>query len=58
MAVRRVVTGHDADGKAVFVSDTAVDAGDAGLLPGSEFHQLWGADELPRFPDDGRSRPT
>jgi mannose-6-phosphate isomerase-like protein (cupin superfamily) len=25
-------------------------------LPGSEFHQLWGSDETPSFPDDG-SRP-
>jgi mannose-6-phosphate isomerase-like protein (cupin superfamily) len=26
------------------------------LLPGSEFHQMWGSDETPSFPDDG-SRP-
>ena len=26
------------------------------LLPGSEFHQLWGADSTSSFPDDG-SRP-
>ncbi len=53
MDVRRVVTGHDAEGKAVFVSDTAVAPVTLALLPGSEFHQLWGADTLPGFPDDG-----
>jgi mannose-6-phosphate isomerase-like protein (cupin superfamily) len=53
MDVRRVVTGHDADGKAVFVSDEAVAPITVGLLPGNEFHRLWGADEAPHFPDDG-----
>ena len=56
MDVRRVVTGHDADGKAVFVSDTTVQPVTLALLPGSEFHQLWGADTTVSFPDDG-SRP-
>jgi len=57
MDVRRVVTGHDADGKAVFVSDERVAPVTTALSPGSEFHQLWGADEAPHFPDDG-SRPS
>lgn len=57
MDVRRVVTGHDADGKAVFVSDQAVAPIVPQLLPGNEFHRLWGGDEAPRFPDDG-SRPA
>ena len=56
MDVRRVVTGHDADGKAVFVSDEKVAPIVTSLLPGNEFHRLWGGDEAPRFPDDG-SRP-
>ena len=56
MHARRVVTGHDADGKAVFVSDEMVAPVTLALLPGSEFHQLWGADETASFPDDG-SRP-
>lgn len=56
MDVRRVVTGHDADGKAVFVSDERVAPIVPTLLPGNEFHRLWGADEAPHFPDDG-SRP-
>jgi mannose-6-phosphate isomerase-like protein (cupin superfamily) len=51
--VRRVVTGHDAAGRAVFVSDEQVAPVAPALLPGSEFHRLWGGDEAPRFPDDG-----
>ena len=57
MDARRVVTGHDAEGKAVFVSDQLVAPVTLALLPGSEFHQLWGSDTTPLFPDDG-SRPT
>src|SRR5689334_15211381 len=57
MDVRRVVTGHDAAGKAVFVSDEAIAPVAPSVLTGSEFHQLWGADTMPHFPDDG-SRPN
>ena len=53
MKVRRVVTGHDANGKAVVASDTEVDGFRPSLMAGSEFHTLWGSDEPPRFPDDG-----
>jgi mannose-6-phosphate isomerase-like protein (cupin superfamily) len=56
MDARRVVTGHDAAGKAVFVSDELVPPVTLTLLPGSEFHRLWGADSTVTFPDDG-SRP-
>jgi mannose-6-phosphate isomerase-like protein (cupin superfamily) len=57
MDARRVVTGHDAGGKAVFVSDELVEPVTLALLPGSEFHQIWGADATVSFPDDG-SRPS
>lgn len=57
MGTRRVVTGHR-DGKAVFVSDEAVEPVTLDLLPGFEFLRLWGADELPRFPDDGSPPPA
>jgi quercetin dioxygenase-like cupin family protein len=57
MDVRRVVTGHDAAGKAVFVSDDRVVPVTTTLSAGSEFHQLWGADEPPHFPDDGALPP-
>jgi len=55
MQVRRVVTGHSPAGKAVFASDTQVDGIVIGQL-GSEFHRLWGADAVSRFPDDGAPR--
>ena len=57
MKVRRVVTGHDQRGKAVFVADDQVEPIRVALLPGSEFHQVWGGDEPPRFPDDGAMPP-
>jgi mannose-6-phosphate isomerase-like protein (cupin superfamily) len=53
MDVRRVVTGHNADGKAVFASDELVPALTMKLLEGWEFHRLWGGDEAPAFPDGG-----
>jgi mannose-6-phosphate isomerase-like protein (cupin superfamily) len=56
MDARRVVTGHDEQGNAVFVSDEMVEPITLSLMPGSEFHQIWGGDERPSFPDDG-SRP-
>ena len=58
MRVRRVVTGHTADGKATVASDTEVDAITLDLLPGAEFHRLWGGDEAPTFPDDGAPHPA
>ncbi len=53
MKVRRVTTGHDQLGKAIVSSDTTVDGTALTLLPGAEFHRLWGADVPPRFPDAG-----
>jgi mannose-6-phosphate isomerase-like protein (cupin superfamily) len=58
MAIRRVVTGHDASGQAVFASDTIVEAITVDLLPGFEFVRLWGADVPPAFPDDGSQPPV
>ena len=52
MKVRRVVTGHQGD-KAVFASDQEVEPVTLALVPGVEFHRLWGADQVPAFPDDG-----
>jgi len=37
MGIRRVVTGHDSDGKAVFASDEVVEPITLDLLPGTEF---------------------
>jgi mannose-6-phosphate isomerase-like protein (cupin superfamily) len=58
MKVRRVVTGHTPDGKAIVASDMEVDAVTVDLLPQMEFHRLWGADETPAFPDNGSPRPA
>jgi mannose-6-phosphate isomerase-like protein (cupin superfamily) len=55
-SVRRVVTGHDRDGNAIFVSDSRVEPVVPSWSPKSAFHQLWGADAAPQFPDDG-TRP-
>jgi mannose-6-phosphate isomerase-like protein (cupin superfamily) len=48
-----VVTGHDSDGKSVFVSDEEVEPVTTALMPGTEFHRLWGGDEAPTYPSDG-----
>jgi len=58
MQVRRVVTGHSPEGKAIFASDQEVEAVTLDLLPGYEFHQIWGTDETPTFPDDGVAQPA
>lgn len=53
MGIRRLVTGHDDGGKAVFASDEVVDPITSDLVPGMEFFRLWGSDDTSRFPDDG-----
>ena len=53
MGVRRVVTGHSTDGKAIVASDEVVEPIQLALLPGFEFVRLWGGDVAPQFPDDG-----
>jgi mannose-6-phosphate isomerase-like protein (cupin superfamily) len=58
MGIRRVVTGHSPEGKAVVASDDQVEAITLDLLPGFEFHRIWGTDEAPTFPDDGSPRPA
>src|SRR3978361_1751134 len=52
MNVRRVVTGHDAHGKAVFVDDGAVEPTTVALSP-TVYHELWRADSPPTLPDSG-----
>jgi mannose-6-phosphate isomerase-like protein (cupin superfamily) len=57
MGIRRVVTGHSPEGKAIVASDEIVEPIVPDLTPGIEFFRLWGADEPPHFPDDG-SKPA
>jgi mannose-6-phosphate isomerase-like protein (cupin superfamily) len=58
MQVRRVVTGQTTDGTSVFISDEQVEPITLSLLPGAEFHQIWGGDETVRLPTDGRAPVT
>jgi mannose-6-phosphate isomerase-like protein (cupin superfamily) len=53
MNIRCVVTGQTESGKSVFVRDTAVEPITLGLLPGFEFHRLWGTDSTAQLPCDG-----
>lgn len=57
MRVRRVVTGQTEGGKSVFVSDEEVEPTTVSLLPGAEFHRIWGADAPVALPTDG-ARPA
>jgi len=56
--VRRVVTGHDSDGKARVADDRLIAPITSALMPGSAVYRLWGRDERPAFPDDGAPRPA
>jgi len=53
MRVRRVVTGQTEGGRSVFVSDEEVEPTTVSLLPGAEFHRIWGADAPVALPTDG-----
>ena len=57
MNVRRVVTGRTPEGKSVLVSDTDVPPVTLDLLPGAEFHRLWGSDVPVQLPSDGSPPP-
>jgi hypothetical protein len=52
-AIRRVVTGHDANGKAVIASDQVVTGDTSRVRLGFVVHRVWGWDVAPTFPDDG-----
>src|SRR5918995_3591671 len=56
--VRRVVTGHDTEGRAVFASDSLVEPVVTVLSPATAFHHIGGGDGPPSFPDDGTRPPT
>lgn len=58
MGIRRVVTGVDASGRSVFVSDQEVAAVRPALTPGLEFQRVWGSDTVPALPQDGTPPPA
>ena len=53
MKIRRVVTGHDAAGKAVFVADEAIQPEQLSLFPGMETYELWSTDGPRTVPHRG-----
>jgi mannose-6-phosphate isomerase-like protein (cupin superfamily) len=53
MDMRCVVTGQKKDGKSVIVADNQVEPVTVELLPGAEFHRLWGSNTPPTLPTDG-----
>jgi mannose-6-phosphate isomerase-like protein (cupin superfamily) len=68
--VRQVVTGRDANGRSVVVSDEPTPAIEVAAIPGSQFHLVWGTEDatptvgmkpqeakvLPFFPGPGGTR--
>jgi mannose-6-phosphate isomerase-like protein (cupin superfamily) len=54
MGIRCVVTGQT-NGKSVVVADKEVDPITVSLLPGAEFHRLWGSNTPPTLPTDGEA---
>jgi hypothetical protein len=55
MNIRCVITGQKESGKSVFVRDAPVAPVTLGLLPGFEFHRLWGSESVVDLPSDGMS---
>lgn len=57
-AIRRVVTGHDAAGRAVVTSDGPLQTVvEIAAIPGTVFHEVWSTSESPAAVDNG-SDPT
>jgi len=52
-AMRRIVTGLDANGKSSVISDGRVEARTAAAVPGYGWHRLWSWDETPTVPNAG-----
>lgn len=50
MRTRRVVTGQAEDGRAVVLGDDRVAPITVALIPGAEFHRIWGSDSTPALP--------
>ena len=57
MDIRCVVTGQNKFGKSVIKRDTSIQPVTLALLPGYEFHRLWGSDSTPELPSDGTPPP-
>lgn len=57
-SIRRVVTGHDQNGRSVIASDATAHGVRTHDLPGVELTPLWSSDDLMTYPDDGSPRPA
>lgn len=57
MKIRRVVTGHTPQGRSAIASDTELEATRLTHMPGMQLLQIWGADTIPVYPDDGSPMP-
>jgi hypothetical protein len=57
MDIHCVVTGQNKSGKSVVMRKTPVQPISLALLPGYEFHRLWGSDSIPELPSDGTGPP-
>lgn len=53
MDIHCVITGQDTSGKSVFVRDARVAPVTLALLPGFEFHRLWGSESVVQLPSNG-----
>ena len=53
MDIRRVVTGHDANGKAIFLADEAITPVDISLFPGMKTYEMWSTDGPRNVPHTG-----
>ena len=53
LAFRRVVTGTDVSGKAVFVDDSEMKGLTGKAIPGAELIYVWGDEKPPTVPNDG-----
>jgi hypothetical protein len=53
MEIRCVVTGRNESGKSVIVRDAPAEPVRVAMLPGYEFHRVWGSDTVPEVRSDG-----
>ncbi len=57
MDIYCVVTGQNESGKSVIMRNKPIKPVSLALLPGYEFHRIWGSDSMPELPSDGTSPP-
>ena len=57
MEIHCVVTGQNKSGKSVVVRNAPIKPVSLALLPGYEFHRIWGSDSIPELPSDGTPPP-